>query len=314
MKIAVLMLVHKNAEQVKRLISVLKHENVDIFIHIDKKCTFDKNAILDDTNSKNVIFTKNRYSVGLYQFSMVEAEKELIRTAAEHGDYQYFVLLSGQCYPIKSIDYICNFLEKSYPKPFIEIISQKDGNYVKENFKEVYINKKFKLKTYDFLKKHFSYKGYRVLRFVPGGIAKLNSCIKQLAAGSPQKRLAKMGIEGYCGSQWWILPDTAIEHMLKMLDDKRFCSVISDVYSCDETFFQTSIMMNSAEFGIELDKDNNYRNKMWYFVFNNGSHPFVLTEKDFNMLISSDMLFARKFDADSDRKILDMLDSEVHKI
>lgn len=73
-------------------------------------------------------------------------------------------------------------------------------------------------------------------------------------------------------------------------------------------------MMNSAEFGIELDKDNNYRNKMWYFVFNNGSHPFVLTEKDFNMLISSDMLFARKFDADSDRKILDMLDSEVHKI
>lgn len=36
MKIAVLMLVHKNAEKVKRLISVLKHENVDIFIHINK--------------------------------------------------------------------------------------------------------------------------------------------------------------------------------------------------------------------------------------------------------------------------------------
>lgn len=60
-----------------------------------------------------MIFTINRYSVGLYQFSMVEAEKELIRTAAEHGDYQYFVLLSGQCYPIKSLDYICNFLEKA---------------------------------------------------------------------------------------------------------------------------------------------------------------------------------------------------------
>ena len=37
MKIAVLLLVHINLEQVKRLLSVLQHENIDIFIHIDKK-------------------------------------------------------------------------------------------------------------------------------------------------------------------------------------------------------------------------------------------------------------------------------------
>ncbi len=69
------------------------------------------------------------------------------------------------------MDYIYSFLSQNYPKPFIEIVSEKEGNYVKKSLNSVYINKKFKLKTYAFLKKHFSYKGYRLLRYIPGGIA-----------------------------------------------------------------------------------------------------------------------------------------------
>ena len=313
MKIAVLLMVHKNLEQVKRLISILQHDNIDIFIHIDEKCLFDESDILNNSEFKNIRFTQKRYNVGLYSFSMVKAEKALIETALEYDSYQYFILLSGQCYPIKSMDFIYDFLEKSYPKPFIEIVSSKDGNYVKENFKNVYINKRFKLKTYDFLKKHFSYKAYRILRYIPGGIVKCNSCIKQWFVGSPEKRLEKVGVVGYCGSQWWILPDTVIKHSLKMLNNKKFCSIISDAYSCDETFFQTSIMMRSYIDDAEFNENNDYLSKMWYFVFENGSHPSVLTQKDYQTLMSADMLFARKFDMERDAKILDMLDETVHK-
>lgn len=58
---------------------------------------------------------------------------------------------------------------------------------------------------------------------------------------------------------------------------------------------------------------NDYLNKKWYFVFENGSHPYVLTQKDYEKLISSDMLFARKFDINCNAKILDLLDETVHK-
>ena len=54
MRIAVLILLHKNPVQAKRLISVLQHDDIDIFIHIDKKCDFDKDCILKDSNFKNV--------------------------------------------------------------------------------------------------------------------------------------------------------------------------------------------------------------------------------------------------------------------
>lgn len=312
MRIAVLILLHKNPVQAKRLISVLQHDDIDIFIHIDKKCDFDKDCILKDSNFKNVFFTHKRHSVGLYQFSMLDAEKELLKTAAAHDSYQYFVLLSGQCYPIKTIEYIFDFLDKSYPQPFIDIVSQKEDNYVKINFNNVYINKSFKLKSYDFLKKHFSYKGYRILRFIPGGIAKLNSAIKELFVSSPQKRLAKIGAVGYCGSQWWILPDTMIKYILERFEDKTFCSIISDAFSCDESFFQTAIMMSPMKSHIVLDQNNDYKNGMWYFVFENGSHPFVLKQGDFDKIIASDKLFARKFDMCCDGKILDLLDKEVH--
>lgn len=313
MKIAVLLLVHKNLKQVKRLLSVLQHENIDIFIHIDKKCPFGESEIKNGLPFKNIWFTEKRFSVGLYEFSMIKAEEALIETALEHGKYSYFILLSGQCYPIKSMDYIYSFLSQNYPKPFIEIVSEKEGNYVKKSLNSVYINKKFKLKTYAFLKKHFSYKVYRLLRYIPGGIAQINSGIKQLFVGSPKKRLQNMGITGCCGSQWWILPDTIVKHALGMMKNKPFCSAISDVFSCDETFFQTATMASPYKDLLVFNENNDYLNKKWYFVFENGSHPYVLTQKDYEKLISSDMLFARKFDINCDAKILDLLDETVHK-
>ena len=47
--IAVLVFAHKNFDQVRRLVDSLKHEDVDIFMHVDKKAEFDS-KLFEDIN------------------------------------------------------------------------------------------------------------------------------------------------------------------------------------------------------------------------------------------------------------------------
>ena len=264
MKTAILLMVHKNREQLERLLSVLQHEDVDVFIHVDKKCSFSPSDIHSPIP---VTFTDKRYDVGLFEFSMVEAEFELIRTAKRCGTYQYFILMSGQCYPIRTMENICAYLQERYPEPFIEIVAPTPENYVTKNFKHVYIMKRFKLQTYAILKRRFSYKGYRALRYIPGGFVYAVSAVKELFCRSPKARLQKMQYPMYCGSQWWILPDKTIEYMLKEYENKAYCRTVSDTFSCDETFFQTAIMKCMEQNGINPDEQKNFYNRRWFYIF-----------------------------------------------
>ncbi len=304
MKIAFLVLAHKNQEQLNRLVRALSSERSDVFIHLDKKCSFGPEAV-----TEKAVFTEKRFDIGLYEFAMVQAELELIKTAKKYGDYGYFVIISAQCMPIKRIDEICAFFEERYPEPFIEIVSQKPDNYVGINYRRVYINKRFIMKSYGFLKKHFSYKTFRLLRYIPGGIARVNSALKELFVKSPKKRLERMGITGYCGSQWWALSDKVIDEVYRFGENESFCRAISDVYSCDESFFQTTIMATSARELVVLNENGDFKNSLWFYDFVDGSHPRFLTSKDFNAIKSTEKLFARKLDMDVDKEIFDLIEN-----
>ena len=307
MKIAILLLVHKNKDQVERLIRKLHHENIDIFVHIDTKCSF---APEDLCVPENVFFTEKRHDACLFEFSLVDAEFELILAAKKQGNYKYFVLVSGQCYPLQSIETIHGFLEESYPKPFIDIIAPTETNYVTKVFSHVNILKRFKLNTYAFLKKHFSFKTYRALRYIPGGFVFVVCMIKELFCKSPHARLEKLGYLNCCGAQWWMLPDNVIELMLQERENKAFCKAISDAFGCDETFFQTAMMKHKEECGLALDAQGNYMERRWFHIFD-GGHPIILRKEHYDQLAQSKMLFARKFDIDVDCEILDMLDKKT---
>lgn len=303
MKIAILLLAHKNKAQLERLISVLRNDHVDIFVHLDLKADF----FPSDINAQDIVFTEKRIDVGLFEFSMIEAEFELINTARRYGNYSYFILMSAQCYPIRSMRYIYEFLESHYPEPFIEIVAPKDDNYVKVNFEHTYIFKRLKLRTYAFLKEHFSFKGYRALRYIPGGMIFVASRIKEFLVGSPKANLKKLNLPTYCGSQWWILPDNMIERAIHFYENKDFCRTVSDTFSCDETFFQVVVMSDPDAAGVELDTERNYINRKWFYIFDNG-HPIVFTKEYYDQIIASRMFFARKFDIDTDSEVLDMID------
>ena len=299
------MLAHKNKNQIERLISVLQHPLIDIYIHLDKKSDLSPS----DFEHCNVRFTNNRIDITLFDFSMVEAEMELIRTASSYEKYGYYILMSGQCYPIRHINNIYDYLCKVYPKPLIEVISPKVVTKFNKQFKYSYAMKKMRTVCSSNIRKKFPLIGPYLWKII-GGFIFLLTLIKTSFLGSPQKRLNDMNINPFFGPQWWILPDIAIEEIANMWENKKFCSCMRDCYSSDETFFQTAIMIHAERFKIVLNEKGYYLNKKWFTIFSQG-HPVMLTYEQFEKMISSEMLFARKFDIEKDSVILDMLD-EYH--
>jgi hypothetical protein len=303
MKIAALILAHKNKEQLERLISVMTHPFVDIYIHLDQKSSL---SPFDFWNC-NVRFTEKRFDVRLFDFSMVDAEMELIHTALSHERYSYYILLSGQDYPLRHVDDIYNYLCISYPKPLIEVISPEIVTMFGHVFRYPWALKRFKINSEAFLRKLLPNKSIYPYKYVPEGIVLVSSWVKRMFIKSPKQRLKSMGIEPYFGSQWWILPDIVVDEIFSFYNNEDFCRCIKDCYTCDEAFFQTAVMVFADRFGITLNEKGYYPNKKWFAIFSH-QHPVVLTKNHFDQLVSSNKLFARKFDINTDATILDMLD------
>ena len=303
MKIAALILAHANKKQLERLISALNHPAIDIYIHLDKKSALSP----EDFQGYNVRFTEKRWDITLFDFSMVDAEMELIRTAQARESYSYYILLSGQCYPLRHVDDIYNYLCNSYPKPLLEVISPEIVTKFARQFQYPHVMKKFRVVSEAFLKKHLPTKSIYPYKYIPEGIVFAATIIKSVFVRSPKQRLKAMGIDPYFGPQWWILPDQAIDEICTLYTNRDFCDCMRDCFSCDETFFQTAIMTSADQFGIVLNEKGYYLNKKWFTIFEHG-HPLLLTQKHFDQLVSSKMLFARKFDLNRDAEILDMID------
>ncbi len=77
----------------------------------------------------------------------------------------------------------------------------------------------------------------------------------------------------------------------------------------DELYFQM-ILANSTDERLHKSMtSNNKRFMIWEKP--DSAHPNILRKKDLEAIISSDHLFARKFDAKIDSEILDLIDKRI---
>lgn len=79
-RLAILILAHKNISQLQRLIRALRHDKIDIFVHIDKKWEVSINEIMSIFGgADNIFFCDNRISAHLDTWSLIVATFELIK-------------------------------------------------------------------------------------------------------------------------------------------------------------------------------------------------------------------------------------------
>lgn len=247
-------------------------------------------------NNKNIFIHKNHAIDTWASFDLVEEFIESMKRSLDF-DYEYFINLSGQCYPIKNTKFINEFFNLNHSYSFIEQRKLPDYSW-----------------SPDGNKGRFQYKYYRM----PYGNVmrqRLASVMRQRLAGKRSdvniylkiprifnRNIEKMNLYG--GSTWFYLRKKHIEYIVDFIkDNTKFLKFSRRVWAPDEHFFQTILARGYGKEGI---RDTNFRYISW-----SNTIPAILTIKDLDKIINSDGLFARKFDEDVDKEILDAIDNKI---
>lgn len=313
--LAILLLVHKNFEQVKRLIMKLNHDEVDIYVHCDKRWDEGYNS-LKKMKFDNVFISDVRYKSDLDTWSLVEAPMQLIKMAKDTGNtYKYYALLSGQDYLVNSIDSIIHDLNEHYPKPYIDCTPYCRNNWVYHKFKA---NIGY-FRYHGWLDKHIKNNKINKLVKVPSYVAIIGIISK---ASNPRKRLKKLAVNLYGGSAWWILPDIVISYILEeYLKEEKYIRELSRTMTPEETFFQIMTMRSPLSNMVELNPPNMVEQNCKTYAYFWGidkppvGHPYIFTMDDINLLRdkAKNFFFARKFDSNVDAAIFDYIDNKIAK-
>lgn len=267
---------HKNAEQINQLINQLDGKEIDFYIHVDKK-----SAIIKELKvGSNIYILKNRLNVKWGHISQVYATLNLLEEIHNTKKYDYIHLISGQDFPIKDNKFILDFFKNNSGKQYIQFRKlPNDWPFRGMNRILVY---------------------YPNVMFLNKYTRKLISIYERLIMKYPilQRRIDK-NICFYGGSSWFSITSDCVQYILEFLkDNPNYLKFFNNTICGDEIFFQT-ILVNS-KYKNFLVNDNKR-----YIDWSEGkSSPKTLKIEDYVKIKNSDKLFARKFDANIDKKIL----------
>lgn len=300
MKIAYIVLAHKLPDQLIRLVKKLNNDTTDFFIHIDKK-TNKKiyKKIFNALNGyKNVHFVK-RHKSEWGAFGIVSATLEGIRGVLAQGkQYDYINLITGQDYPIKSNQQIEKTLQENYGKSFVEYFPLPSKRWKGEN------------EGMDRLThRYFTWRGRRIslTNKKPFRSSRMNKWWLAFVSSLPLRPNVPDDIQFFGGSAYWTLTQECVEYIdAYARSNHRIMNFFRHILIPDEIFFQT-ILMNSDH------KEHIVQGNLRYIIWNEDPHPEMLQKKHYKELMSTDKLFARKFDMTIDADVLDMIDNETQE-
>ena len=226
-KLAVLIACHKNPLQVNQLIKKLVHDDIDVFLHIDKKSNIRKDIV--STKNLYILAEQDSINVEWAQISQVDATLNMLVYSKKIEKYKYYIYISGEDYPCKPIEDIVRLSDLQENRmQFWDSFSINDvfNHYDKRNI--LYFPKWIMGRS--FIKKVLK----RAYIEVTGGYNK-----------SFIKRKNTLNCSFYFGSSWWGLTGDTIEWMLKYLkENPQFYKYYNNCMNPDESFFHTLFMLS----------------------------------------------------------------------
>lgn len=294
MKHAYLILVHNNPEQVSNLLSLLDDERNDIFIHIDKRSDLEAKDI-DICHLRSAVYIYKEIPVYWSDVSLTEAELYILEKAIEKGPYAYYHLLSGSDLPLKSQDYIHDFFRNNDGKEFVEY--QIPGRFLDKPYYE-------RIRYYHVFSKHYR-SGHKAKDYFFIGIEYFCIFWQWLFRIN---RIPKE-MEFARGSQWFDITDNLAKYVISKKD--WILNQFRMTRASDESFLP--LLVHNSDF----------RNRLYVSTFDGDMHanmrfidwkrgdPYLFRDKDYNELVSSDLLFARKFDQIKDNRIIERITEYV---
>lgn len=289
-KHAYLIMIHNNCEVLKRLLEMLDDERNDIYIHIDKKAKdVDEQDIIGIVKKSNVNIMK-KIKVYWGHYSQVECEMLLLEEATKK-EYEYYHLISGSDLPLKSQDEIHAFFNKNKGKEFIHFEAKEITNSKKEWICRYHVLQKYFLK---FGKNYFS----NMIQYIEKILLEIQRILNL--------NRYKDSYVLQSGANWFSITDDLARYVLTKKEWTR--RNFKFTRSADEVFLQT-IVFNSKFVDRLYNEEfnNNYSSSCMRYIDWERGKPYIFRENDFEELISSGCIFARKFNERVDFKIVDRI-------
>lgn len=214
-------------------------------------------------------------------YSLVNAEMLLLEKAVTDVDeYDYYHLLSGQDLPIKSQDYIHEFFERNNGKEFVTFDNDGFDQYRRVSY-------------YHFFQEQAGRENKGVFKW----LNRTGLRIQKLIGFQRNKEICFRK-----GTQWFSITNELARYVVAQKEyiDKVF----RWTYCADEVFLQTIVHNSIFRERLYVKQyDNSNKSKMRLIDWKRG-HPYTFRMDDFEELKNSEMLFARKFDAQQDERII----------
>ena len=283
---AILILAHKNIDQVTKLATILNN-NFEVYIHFDKKLPIPEKY--KQILNKNKIHYTSEIYVNWGSWSIGAATVLLMKEALKNPKIDYIHVISGQDWftdkPQNIYDRFRND-SKIYMTYFKATEIKKAGEPIIW-WQKYYFN-------YDKINRRSAFG-----KFYHRGLLLIQTLFRV-------NKLKKLGIdlEIYSGENWVDMPRDAVEYCISYLDSHPNLLKMLQTGCFSDEFWMQTILCNSPKFKQRI-VTNHHRYIKWQKQ--HGSYPAILDMSDFDNIINGDYIFARKFDSPYSKDLITQL-------
>lgn len=273
MKQALLITAYKNFNHLHDLSSFFD-DDFELYIHIDKKSVVPEGVLNSIRERTNVKLVSREYKVNWGGLNHLRCILHLAEEAYKNPAIDYFHLISGHDFPIKSLPEIKAFVFNNKQHSFISHFKLPSVHWFDGGLS--------RLKYYNFYdvldgKRHRNY------------IFKLVALQKKLGI---KRRLSSKLPKLYGGETWWSLSREALGYVLDYtVQHPELLNRMKHTFCSEEMYVQT-VLLNSPLKSTIVSKSLSFID----WTNKHGNFPANLVLEDQSRLLESDKLFARKFE------------------
>ena len=284
---AYLIVAHDNAYVLRRLLMMIDDSRSAIYIHLDKKFTDADEATIAGACTESPVTFIERRDVKWGHFSIVEVVLDLLRTALPQG-HDYYHLLSGSDLALQTPDHVYDFFEQHDGDEFIGFSPEFDERWATE------------LQLFPQYARPTNRYQRLARKLLHHNFIRLQRAVRY-------DRSARFDMTVKKGSDWYSISHALASHLLA--SEQLIRAFFRHSHSASEMFVHT-LVWNSQFRDKVHDQTDEFAGSLRLIDWQRGI-PYVFRAGDFAELSASHRLFARKFRADVDQEIVDLVFEDV---
>lgn len=299
-KLGIVVLAYHRPAQLVELLRVFRHPKVTTYLHIDESARIEQfQAALDRADVGTVVWVPRHRS----RWGSVEiVDAELEGLAAAHADRCSFVLvISGEDFPLKPIDWIVDFAQTNRHRSFLHTFPLPSDRWKADGRQrtEFYTYRLFN-NFYTCVPRSEDTSALDAKRRI------FNWSLRARSIGKPERRFPSY-LKPIGGHQWLNLSADAVAYVLKFVERHPDYRAYHRYTACpDEIFIQSILLGSDFAAGSDIVNDD-----LRFLVWEGGDHPKTLAVADLPAIEASQALFARKVVSEADPELFTALRTRI---